>query len=298
MFERRLGHLVSGHEILGDEVMVKPEEIERMLEMRARGWGAKRIAAELGCARNTVRRYLRAGGAIRYRQPQRACALDAVQGELERSFLQHHGNADVVRQELAREHGLKASLRTVQRAVRPLRRLLKAEARATVRFETAPGGQPKAVAELLCSRRRHHNPRAVRAFGATTVRALLSEAERSVDQRLYRRDDTSQFGSLSGSLLAEPTVKIPFHRRGVPPSSTRLTAKRIRTYTPRPAAANIPRRYMQGSANSFAAADPENRARMNPWIIPLAQRNVVGTPASVKRPAYRGLSSAHGSISA
>jgi hypothetical protein len=29
MLERRLGHLVSGHEILGDEAMVKPEEIER-----------------------------------------------------------------------------------------------------------------------------------------------------------------------------------------------------------------------------------------------------------------------------
>jgi transposase len=141
MFERRLGHLVPQHKMLGVEVMVKPEEIERMLEMRARGWGAKRIAAELGCARNTVRRYLRAGGAIRYQQPQRPCKLDEVKAELERSFLQHHGNADVVRQELEREHGLKTSLRTVQRAVRGLRRRLNAEARATVRFETAPGAQ-------------------------------------------------------------------------------------------------------------------------------------------------------------
>ena len=141
MFERRLGHLVSGHEILGDEVMIKPEEIERMLEMRARGWGTKRIAAELGCARNTIRRYLRAGGAIRYRQPQRPFKLDAVKAELERSFLRHHGNADVVRQELAREHGITTSLRTVQRAVRPLRRRLNAAARATVRFETPPGAQ-------------------------------------------------------------------------------------------------------------------------------------------------------------
>ena len=58
MYERRLGHLVSGHELLGDEVMVKSEEIEPMLEMQAHGLGAKRIAAELGCARNTVRRYL------------------------------------------------------------------------------------------------------------------------------------------------------------------------------------------------------------------------------------------------
>lgn len=141
MFEHRLGHLVSHNEIVGVQVMVKPEEIERMLEMRARGWGAKKIASELGCARNTVRRYLRAGGAVRYRQPQRRCKLEEVKLQVERSFRKHHGNADVVRQDLEREHGLKTSLRTVQRAVQGLRRRLNAEARATVRFETPPGAQ-------------------------------------------------------------------------------------------------------------------------------------------------------------
>ncbi len=47
----------------------------------------------------------------------------------------------VVRQELAREHGLVVSLRTVERAVASLRQALQAEARATVRFETPPGRQ-------------------------------------------------------------------------------------------------------------------------------------------------------------
>ena len=51
------------------------------------------------------------------------------------------GNADVVRQELAAEKGVAVSLRTVERAVAPLRRALRAEARATVRFETRPGQQ-------------------------------------------------------------------------------------------------------------------------------------------------------------
>lgn len=50
-------------------------------------------------------------------------------------------NADVVRQDLAREHGITVSLRTVEWAVAPLRQALRAEARATVRFETAPGEQ-------------------------------------------------------------------------------------------------------------------------------------------------------------
>jgi len=53
----------------------------------------------------------------------------------------HRGNADVVRQELASELGVVASLRTVERAVSHLRRELAAEALATVRFETPPGRQ-------------------------------------------------------------------------------------------------------------------------------------------------------------
>jgi transposase len=47
----------------------------------------------------------------------------------------------VVRQELAAEKGIKASLWIVQRALEPYRQELLAEAPATVRFETAPGKQ-------------------------------------------------------------------------------------------------------------------------------------------------------------
>ena len=47
----------------------------------------------------------------------------------------------MVRQDLAREHGIAVSLRTVERAVTPLRREMAAEARATLRFETPPGRQ-------------------------------------------------------------------------------------------------------------------------------------------------------------
>jgi transposase len=56
-------------------------------------------------------------------------------------FRQQRGNADMVRQELQQVHGVTVSLRTVERAVRPWRQELEAEARATVRFETAPGHQ-------------------------------------------------------------------------------------------------------------------------------------------------------------
>ena len=52
--------------------------------------------------------------------------------------------ADVVRQELEREKGIKVSLRTVERAVEPWRQELRNAALATVRFETPPGRQLQA----------------------------------------------------------------------------------------------------------------------------------------------------------
>ena len=45
--------------IEGRQAMQTPEDVQAMLKLASLGWGAKRIAAELGCSRNTVRRYLR-----------------------------------------------------------------------------------------------------------------------------------------------------------------------------------------------------------------------------------------------
>jgi transposase len=126
---------------LRGENMVLPDEVAAMVRLRELGWGTKRIAAELACSRTTVRRYLEAGGWMAYRQPRRGRRLDGFERWLTERFRQHRGNADVVRQDLAREHGLVVSLRTIERAVAPLRQGLRAEARATVRFETPPGKQ-------------------------------------------------------------------------------------------------------------------------------------------------------------
>jgi len=67
--------------------------------------------------------------------------LDGLEVWVEERFRRHAGNADVVRQELAADKGIEVSLRTVERAVVHLRQELRAEARATVRFETRPGQQ-------------------------------------------------------------------------------------------------------------------------------------------------------------
>jgi transposase len=121
--------------------MVTPDEVAAMVRLHHLGWGTKRIAAELGCSRTTVKRYVEAGGWVTYQKPRRARRLDGLDAWLAECFRQHRGNADVVRQELLREHQIAVSLRTVERAVAPLRQVLRAEARATVRFETPPGKQ-------------------------------------------------------------------------------------------------------------------------------------------------------------
>ena len=125
----------------GDSVMLMAEEVGAMMRLHELGWGIKRIARELGTSKNTVRRYLKAGGYVGYRQPERSKTLDGMEQWLKEEFFRHRGNADVLRQRLEAEQGLKVSLRTVERAVRRHREELVREQQATVRFETRPGKQ-------------------------------------------------------------------------------------------------------------------------------------------------------------
>ena len=124
----------------GDE-MLQPDEVATMLRLRELGWGTKRLAREFGCARNTVRRYVREGGALPFRKPERRTAFDGLDDWLRERFFRHAGNADVIRQELASEHGIEIGLRSVELRVQHWRRELRAQKRATVRFETPPGKQ-------------------------------------------------------------------------------------------------------------------------------------------------------------
>jgi transposase len=123
------------------EEMLQAEEVAAMLRLHELGWGAKRLAKEFGCARNTVRRYLREGGPVAFRKPVRRTAFDGLDEWLRERFFRHGGNADVVRQELASDHGIVIGLRSVELRVQRWRRELKVQTRATVRFETAPGHQ-------------------------------------------------------------------------------------------------------------------------------------------------------------
>lgn len=110
-------------------------------ELGSRGWGSKRIARELAVARNTVRRYLRGADAGVQVRPAARCLSDADRATAQTLFQSTaEGNAVVVQRLLAAD-GCEASVRTVQRAVAPVRQAQRAADVATVRVETAPGAQ-------------------------------------------------------------------------------------------------------------------------------------------------------------
>ena len=153
-----------------------PDEVTAMARLRDLGWGTRRIAAEPGCDRGTVRRYLGVGGWAPYRSPERRKALAGHAAWLADRFRRHRGNADVVRRELLAELGIAVSLRTVERAVAHLRRELAAEALATVRFETPPGWQPQI----------DFGERGVR-ISEETVRVHLFVATLGYSRRVYVR---------------------------------------------------------------------------------------------------------------
>src|SRR5690348_12290125 len=106
----------EGVALPGSEVpMIEPDSVRQLRQLAERGWGAKRIARELGLARNTVRRYLRGGedaerqqrpGARRLDEAGHRALLELFDGDAE-------GNA-VVAADLLRARGYRIAARTVQ----------------------------------------------------------------------------------------------------------------------------------------------------------------------------------------
>ena len=83
--------------MLRRDVMKAPDDVSAMVRLKALGWGTKRIAAELGCSRNTVRRWLAEGDWRPCASPSKSKKLDGLADWLNERFRRHAGNADVVR---------------------------------------------------------------------------------------------------------------------------------------------------------------------------------------------------------
>lgn len=108
------------------------------------GQSVRSIAKDLGCSRNTVRRYLRGAGVLRYgpRAP-RACKLDAYKPYLFERIEQARPRwipATVLLRELA-ERGYAGGISQLKAFLAPLK---KPEPEPLVRFETEPGVQMQA----------------------------------------------------------------------------------------------------------------------------------------------------------
>ena len=147
---------------LGAEVsMLAPEIVRQIRELAGLKWGAKRIAAETGVARGTVKRYLRGGAAAEEQRRPAARRLDADARALAVKLLDGpaQGNGVVVRRLLA-ERDVSVSLRTLQRVLTPHRQARRAGPMAVCRLVCVHNRRGdicvlgKVVAPLYWNRRR------------------------------------------------------------------------------------------------------------------------------------------------
>jgi transposase len=287
-----------------DTRMVKPEIVDRIRELSGQGLGSKRIAREVNVSRNSVRRYL-AGATAGFQQRPAARLLDATAlREVHELFgTVAEGNTVVIQQELARR-GFHVELRTLQRAVGPLRQEQRAEALATVRFETPPGQQIQM----------DFGEKVVRIAGQP-VKVYLMTAVLGYSRRLYcraflaqRQDDWLEgleaafrhFGGLteqvlcdnasplvtshdreSGHVVWNPGFEAFCRDRGLTPKACRPRRARTKGKIERGVG------YVKHNAlagRSFASFE-EMQRHLAKWMVEVADRRIHGTTR--ERPAIR-----------
>ena len=93
--------------------MLSEAQVKTVVAMHASGHAKAAIARAVGCSRAQVDRYLALG---RWQLSWKRCqgCLSGLDDWLQKRLLRHGGNADVVRQDLQREHNLDVSLRSVE----------------------------------------------------------------------------------------------------------------------------------------------------------------------------------------
>jgi transposase len=294
-------HLRSTQE---DARMLEPEVVDRIREFSGQGLGSKRIARELGVSRNSVRRYL-AGATVGFQERPAARRLDAVTlREVHDLFgTVAEGNTVVIQQELVRR-GFHVELRTLQRAVASLRQEQRAEALATVRFETPPGEQIQI----------DFGEKVVRIAGQP-VKVYLMTAVLGYSRRLYcraflaqRQDDWLEgldgafrhFGGLTEQILcdnASPLVTSHDRESGHvvwnPGFEAFCRDRGLTAKACRPRRARTKGKIERGvgyvkhnalAGRSFASFE-ELQRHLATWMVEVADRRIHGTTR--ERPAIR-----------
>jgi transposase len=123
--------------------MLKVEQFMDIKLLSRQGHSIREIARRSGHARNTVRRMLRAETTPAFSTPERASPLAPFKPYLTKRFDEHGLSAVRLHAEVAAQ-GYAGSVHTVRRFLATLRPLRQAAAKATLRFETAPGEQAQA----------------------------------------------------------------------------------------------------------------------------------------------------------
>jgi transposase len=284
--------------------MLEPVVVDRIRQLAAEGLGSKRIARQLGVSRNAVRRYL-AGAAVGFQERPAARRLDDVALKEVRDLFGTvaEGNAVVIQQELA-GRGIHVELRTLQRAVATLRQQERAEATATVRFETPPGQQMQI----------DFGEKVVRIAGRP-VKVYLMTAVLGYSRRLYcraflaqRQDDWLEgldgafrhFGGLTEQILcdnASPLVTSHDRRSGEvvwnPGFEAFCRDRGLTAKACRPRRARTKGKIERGvgyvkhnalAGRSFASFE-ELQCHLAKWMVEVADRRIHGTTR--ERPAVR-----------
>jgi transposase len=142
--------------------MLTQELVVEIRVMARRGMRIREIARELGCSRNTVKRYLRDGKASRYGPRQRrSTKLDPFKDYLRERIeaAKPHWIPAVVLLREIRDSGYAGGLTQLKMFINPLKRV---DEEPVVRFETPPGVQMQADFTMV---RRGRDP--LLAFVAT-----------------------------------------------------------------------------------------------------------------------------------
>ena len=189
------------------------------------GQSVRSIAKELGCSRNTVRRYLRRAGAPRYGpRPPRPCKLDAYEAYLLERVEQARPRwipATVLLREIA-ERGYAGGISQLKAYLAPLR---KTEPEPLVRFETEPGVQMQADFTVV---RRGRDPllALVATLGysrATFVKFTAAQDTATLCAAL--REAFDYFGGVASEVLFDNAKSVVIERDAYGPGAHRWNSE-------------------------------------------------------------------------
>jgi transposase len=178
--------------------MVKGGTVKQIYELHGRGLSIRRIAEELGLARNTVRKYLREPGIPTMRpRPARPSKLEPHRAFLEERLGAGVTNTSVLLREL-RARGYAGGVTILKEYVQPHRR--PRQPVATVRFETPPGEQAQVDWGYFRYRTAEGGERSLWAFVLVLAwsRALYVELVPRADVATFIRCHLNAFEHLGG----------------------------------------------------------------------------------------------------